>query len=263
MKNPIETVGMVGFGAMGQFMAEHMFEGCEVVAHDPQSNNESSASVAMVSLEEAASSDAVILATPASTLPRVIDTIKRSDTFKIDETLLVDVCSVKEWPTQLFNRLIPNHHQTLHCHPLFGPESAKKSLRGHRLIVTESAGDRAAELVGRWQQLGLKIIEMTAEEHDRQMAAVQAVPFILGRIATKLGLDDAMALQTPSRLAVRKLEWLDQVQSEELLRTIVAFNPQALRMLEGVIEAALELQDEQVGRDPHYLDNRYMQRSPA
>jgi prephenate dehydrogenase len=129
--------------------------------------------------------------------------------------------------------------------------------------VTESAGDRAAELVGRWQQLGLKIIEMTAEEHDRQMAAVQAVPFILGRIATKLGLDDAMALQTPSRLAVRKLEWLDQVQSEELLRTIVAFNPQALRMLEGVIEAALELQDEQVGRDPHYLDNRYMQRSPA
>lgn len=245
MSNRIETVGFVGFGAMGQFMADRMFEGCEVVAHDPHIREKRVGQVALVDFDTVLASDAMVLAVPASVLHEVADNILFSPRSEKDAPLLIDVSSIKKYPAQVFDRFLHNHDDLLLCHPLFGPESAKETLEGHKLIVTESAGERSAELVDRWSRLGLKIVEMTADEHDRHMAATQAVPFILGRLANQLGLDNATDLQTPSSQAVRHLQRLDDIQSEELFRTATEFNPYATEILKRLEEGVAALRQDQ------------------
>jgi prephenate dehydrogenase len=230
---PIEKVGFVGFGAMGQFMAREMFDNCDTVAYDPRISEKQVGQTAVVGFNEALASEVVVLAVPAPALHEVADEILCNPAVTLPEdTLLVDICSVKEYPVQVFDRFLPNHTQLLLSHPLFGPESAKDSLEGHKLIVTESHGAKADQLVDHWQRLGLAVIHMTASEHDRQMAAIQAVPFVFGRLATLLELDDSPLLETPSRQAMRQLQGLDGIQSNELFDTITSFNPQAVAMLE-------------------------------
>lgn len=232
MKNSIERVGIIGFGAMGQLMAEKMFDGCEVVAHDPNITEKQIGDVPLVDFDTALDVDATVLAVPAPSLHEVARNIAKSGVLEKANPLLVDICSVKTFPEVVFNYRLENHQEVLLSHPLFGPESAANSLQGHRVIVTEAKGDKAAELQERWKALGLNIIEMTANEHDREMAAIQAVPFIFGRLATRLELHDSVTLQTPSRLAVRKLEWLDEIQSQELFETITRFNPFVVGLLQ-------------------------------
>ncbi|HTE58631.1 MAG TPA: prephenate dehydrogenase/arogenate dehydrogenase family protein [Verrucomicrobiae bacterium] len=245
MSNRIETVGFVGFGAMGQFMADKMFEGCEVVAHDPSISEKRVGQVALVDFDTALANDAVVLAVPAAVLHEVADGILRSPQSGVDEALLVDICSVKKYPTQVFGRFLPSHDDLLLCHPLFGPESAKETLEGHKVIVTGSAGERATELVEGFRDRGLTIVEMTADEHDRHMAATLAMPFILGRLANQLGLDSSADLQTPSSQAVGHLRKLDDVQSEELFRTATEFNPYASEILERLEEGVAALRQGQ------------------
>jgi prephenate dehydrogenase len=240
METPIDRVGIIGFGPMGQFMADKMFDGCEIVAHDPGVTEKKIGNVALVDIDTALNTDVTVLAVPTAVLHEVADTILFSPSLD-NSPLLVDISSVKMYPTAVFDRFLPNHQDLLLCHPLFGPESAAKSLDGHRLIVTGSHGEKATHLTDRWRRLGLNILEMSAEEHDRQMAMVQAVPFLFGRLATELAMDDSPSLQTRSRLAVRKLEWLDGVHSPELFQSAIEFNPFAIEMVARLQEEITRL----------------------
>ncbi len=238
--NNIEKVGIVGFGAMGQLMAEKMFPDLEIRAHDPNLKAGEINGVEMVSLEEVAQSDAVVLAVPASQLLKVG---RELVCLVPEDTLLVDVCSVKMFSEIVFSDLRTQGKNIgkLLCHPLFGPQSANKGLTGHRVFVTKSEGEKAKELVGNWQKIGLKTIEITAEVHDQLMVPIQAIPFVIGRMVAMLGLDDPISLQTPSRLSVRKLEWLDEMQSDDLFKTIIDFNPFAKDVIVKMFENGLGL----------------------
>lgn len=237
----IEKVGIVGFGAMGQLMADKMFPGLEVLAHDPNLDVDEINGVKLVSLSEVAQSDAVVTAVPGAT--NLLQVARELASLIPEGTLLVDVSSVKVIPELIFSDLRENGRNIgkLLCHPLFGPQSASKGLNGHRIFVTKSEGEKADELVGLWSGLGLNIIELSAEEHDKLMVAVQAIPFAIGRMVAMLGLDDPVAVQTPSRLNVRKLEWLDEQQSDGLLKTIIRDNPFAKAVLAQMLENGLSL----------------------
>lgn len=231
MRESLERVGFIGFGPMGQMMAEKMFDDCEVVAHDPNITEKQIGDAAMVDLATALDVDATILAVPAGALPKVVQDIADSPVTAEANPLLVDICSVKSFPAAVFEGLLPRHDELLLCHPLFGPNTIKDSLKGHRVIVTEQGGTKAEVLLEKWRGLGLNVIGMGADRHDREMAGVQALPFILGRLAANVGMEDSVALQTPSRLAVRKLAWLDGEHSQELFETITEFNPHAADLL--------------------------------
>ena len=261
MKQQIESVGIIGFGSMGQFMAERMFEGSEVVVHDPfmQAEHEPHITAekraaidraAFVSMGEIASSEAIVLAVPAKSLKPAIVGIAEAVSVNKNNPLIVDVCSVKEYPSNLFKWLLGGHEEILLSHPLFGPQSAKDSMEGRELIVTETKGDKAEDLLQRWQQLGLKRLNMSAARHDEEMAAVLGMPSMLGRLAAS---NDTFVnpfhmfgkqLVTPGLEALRRLIRLDYAHSDELFETIVAFNPYAQDALAQIIKRAHTIQEQ-------------------
>lgn len=112
-------------------------------------------------------------------------------------SLIADLCSVKEYPLNILTKLFPNN-EILGIHPLFGPESVKVDLNNHQIVlVSENANLKMVqELIQIFQKENLKIIEMSAEEHDRQMAwtlcltqfigrGLKLLPFPINKIGTK------------------------------------------------------------------------------
>jgi prephenate dehydrogenase len=242
MSNSIEKVGFVGFGPMGQLMAKRMFEGDEIEFVDPgmpEVPEGITASKTERAIDFAIGMDTVVLAVPASAMPGVAKDVIISPRVKsfwpgrvtrdFETPLIVEPCSVKLFPEAVIEGIDPDYPELLHCHPMFGPESASESVANRTLFVTKKNGEKADRLLDRWQGLGVNIIEMTADEHDKLMFERHVKPFVLGRMATAFGIGDIdmPELDTTSFLAAKALADLDKKHSEELFRTIVSFNPYA------------------------------------
>lgn len=255
MSNVHEMVGFVGFGAMGQFMAEKMFPWTdEIVAHDPNIRENHIGAVALTTLAEVATRNTIILAVPGAAHSLAVAALKEHVPEDGDQ-LIIDVSSVKEKPDAVLG-LAGLSNQLLSCHPLFGRETADKSLRGHRVIVTKTAGDKPTELLEQWKGLELNIMPMNAREHDQHMAAVQAVPLVLGRLASALGLADPKSLQTPARLKARQLAEAAGTHSEALFETIVTGNPHVMPLVDAMLAelSAIKRQQQAAEASRHYLN---------
>jgi prephenate dehydrogenase len=133
------------------------------------------------------------------------------------------------FPERLLDMIDPDFPEVLHCHPLFGPQSVKNGVAGKTVIVTKKRGEKSEALLEFWEkEKGLIVVEMSAEEHDREMAKIQAVTFVLGRMASSAGLSEILAdspLATHSSSIAGDLAKLDLAHSDALFKTIVAFNP--------------------------------------
>lgn len=104
---------------------------------------------------------------------------------------LIDLCSVKEYPIEVLRKHFPQN-EVIGAHPLFGPESAANGFNGHQIITAKPDHDspRYAQLIAIWEGLGVSVIEMTAEEHDRQMAWTLCLTQFIGRGLSTLPLPE-------------------------------------------------------------------------
>ncbi|MEM7755124.1 MAG: prephenate dehydrogenase [Planctomycetota bacterium] len=233
----IERVGVIGLGQFGRLLAESLAPHAEVVAHDARLIDAPPRGVALVGLDDVARSDVVVPAVNLQHLGEVLDAV---GPVLGEGALVADVTSVKVEPIGLMNDRLPNHAQILGTHPLFGPQSvAEKGLAGQRLAVCRVRIDDAVyAAVERVLSgaLGLDVIETTADEHDRQMALVQALTHLVGHAAAELDLAD-LPLGT---LAYRRLRQLAQNisgDSEELFDAIQGRNPYAAGVRARFVEA--------------------------
>lgn len=226
----ITSVGIIGLGHFGQLVARHIPEGVEIRGFSR--SNKAVPGVKSMSFAEVAQADIVILCVPlgslASTLAQLADHLPAT-------SLLVDVCSVKLRPAALIQEHLPNHHNILLTHPLFGPQSAAKGLQGHNLIVTKSSGTLANEVLAYCDgALGLQILHMSSDEHDRAMAEIHALTFFLARGLGNLNLP-AVPVMTPSFQMLLNLITFNSNETEELFQTIQQGNPYAAEIRERMI----------------------------
>lgn len=223
MHKTIQSIGVVGLGSFGQFFASKLPQSIRVVGYD-KAGSSASSTIEHLPLERVAACDIVMVAVPLSALASVLNEIKP---FLKPDTLLLEVCSVKLEPGRLISEILPDHQNVLLTHPIFGPQSAAHSMQGHRLIVTEQVGDKAQAFLDYCKKdLGLRIIQRSADEHDRTMANVHATTFFLARGLANIGLKPS-GLDTPSYDYILDLVQLDASQSEELFQTVSSGNPYA------------------------------------
>lgn len=206
--------GLIGLGAFGAFCRPHLERLGPVTGHDP-------AWPGSATLAEAASRDVVVLAVPVARLTEVARAIaphlRRG-------AVVVELCSLKMRPLATLRALLPRHVRILGLHPLFGPQSGRGGIAGLRVVVDPSAGG-AAHLAARLlRHLGLVVVWMTPEEHDRQMAWVQGLTHLLARLVRGLDMPE---LPHRTRSFDQLMDALDMVSqdSEALFRTITEENP--------------------------------------
>lgn len=220
MSVKIEIIGIVGLGGFGRFLATLVPPGVMALGFDPGVTGDVPG-VKKASLAETMAADVIVLAVPLSAYAAVLESMAP---MLRPETLVIDVCSVKLQAEELLGKYLPGHENILLTHPLFGPQSARDGLSGHKLVVTGSAGLRAhGALRFAERTLGLEILRMSSEEHDRTMARVQALTFFVARGLASMGLGEE-PIMTPSYQMIIDLVAFDATHSDDLFRTVAKGN---------------------------------------
>ena len=239
MSNSIETVGFFGCGAMAEVVAEYMLPpNVEVMGFDPQklarvrgTESEATGKIPFCTLGEVANADLVVFAVPArETEAAVVGFQVGSERVNEHENpqLIMDASSVKQFPEGWFKRVVTDWAETLVTHPLFGPQSVGAGINGKDIIVTSHDGEKAESMIEHWKTLGAKVTHMNADEHDRQMVGVQALPFMIAQAFNNMGLTtQEMKDQDLNDSPLLAMADVAKNHSWPLTETILGFNTHA------------------------------------
>ncbi|MBA7502078.1 hypothetical protein ES706_00654 [subsurface metagenome] len=194
---------VIGAGAMGQWLAGFIKQNLgEVVVADASATQAERVAkeLGIISKpipEATAEAECVLVAVPISKIPEVIKSlagqVQRG-------ALLADITSVKSDVVEVM-QTIEAKVELVSLHPLFGPGAA--SVKGKDFVVVPvKPGRRYAALKHRLIELGARVTEMEAEEHDRLMAIIQCMTHFvllayLDALKSMKGLKKAEKFRTP------------------------------------------------------------------
>ena len=239
----MKSLGVVGFGQFGGLAVRTLKDHFDVLVTDRAPGaaaRAAEAGVAFGSLAEAAAREIVVVAVPVAAMQGVFKAI--APHLK-PGALVIDVGSVKMLPAQWMTELLPGHVELVATHPLFGPQSAKDSLKGLRFVVCPVRGARHEKVAAFGRSLGLTVTVTTPEEHDREMAYVQALTHLIGRSLVNLGIPDEQ-LKTVSYQHLLELCSLIGADTFELFTAIQTQNPFAAEVVEKFVAEARSLLDQ-------------------
>ena len=234
-------IGIIGFGQFGQFMSRHLGSHFKVTVFDSINREREAKEIGVEckSFEEVASKEIVIFAVPLKALEEVL---KRAALFLRDDALCLDVCSVKMKPIELMLEILPSSVEIIGTHPLFGPQSGRDSIEGLKIafcpVRTTRANDIKKFLA---DELKLTVLEKAPEEHDKEMAHVQALTHFVARALFELHVEDS-ELATVSYEELMKAAALLSEDSWQLFQTIQQGNPFAADKRKAFIEKLIELE---------------------
>ena len=234
-----KTLGIIGFGAFGQLAAAHLSTRFAIGVHDGAVPDERiiAAGASPMSFAEAAEADVVLIAVPVQAMEAVI--IALGQLVRPGATV-IDVASVKLLPSTWLAEHIPDTTHIVATHPLFGPQSAAKGLAGRQLVLCPIRGDRHLKVAALGEALGLRVRILSAEEHDREMAYVQALTHLIGRSLSQMHIPDEQ-LKTQTYQHLLDLTGLFGNDSFELFTAIQRMNPFARAVVMDFVARASDL----------------------
>ena len=240
----MKSLGLIGFGQFGRLAAGILKDHFDVLVADrapDAARRAAEAGLAFGPLEAAAAREIVVVAVPVAAMREVFQAMAphlRPD------ALVVDVGSVKVLPARWMPELLPPGVDIVAAHPLFGPQSvARDGLPGLRFVVCPVRGGRHEKVAAFGRSLGLTVTVTTPEEHDEEMAYVQALTHLIGRSLVNLGIPDER-LATQSYQHLLELCGLIGADTFELFTAIQTQNPYAPKVVEAFVDQARSLLDE-------------------
>ena len=217
-------IGIVGFGAFGRLVARHLAPYARLRVYDPRLSEEDRRQHAALvgSLEDAARCYIVILAVPVSSLEEAVEAV--SPHLQAG-ALVVDVGSVKTVPVQVMQAKLPPHVHILGTHPLFGPQSAARGLRGLKIVLCPVRGGQGRRVAAFLRRvLGLEVIVTTPDAHDRDAAIVQGLTHLIAQVLVSM---EPFPAQMTTRSFEAIMQGVDMVRHDapEVLQAIAVLNP--------------------------------------
>lgn len=230
------TIGIIGgTGKFGQWF-KHYFQnhGLDVLI--------ASRSTELTPVDLAKQCDIVFVSVPIRSTAKTISDIR--DHMK-KNALLSDFTSLKVIPMK---EMMKAKCGVTGLHPMFGP--LVPNLQGQNIVFCSGKDNEwTTYLRELFEQDGAKCIDLTAQEHDRQMALVQALVFFLNLGFSKtllsqkvlpLDLYSSPNFRMQSVLMARILS-----QSPELAADIQALNPE-FKLVLDILRKQIELSSEHI-----------------
>ncbi|MBN8938604.1 MAG: prephenate dehydrogenase [Rhizobiales bacterium] len=218
-------IGIIGFGAFGRLMAQHLRPHFRLCAHDPAFPPGPAAGmddVMLTSLAATAHCPVVVLATPVS---RLAETVRAISPHLRAGTLVLDVGSVKAIPAEIMRCGLPDQVEIVATHPLFGPQSARDGIAGLKIAVCPIRGRRGRRVAAFLRKvLRLDVIVTTPEAHDREAATVQGLTHLIAKVLVQME-------PLPTRMTTRSFDLLMQAvnmvrhDAPEVFQAIERSNP--------------------------------------
>lgn len=236
----MKSLGIIGFGDFGRLAANSLAGRFDIGVHDAFKKPAliAAAGYRPLSLEDAAGCDIVVLAVPVQVMEQ---TIARIAPLVRPGATVVDVASVKVLPSQWLVRYMPDTVQIIPTHPLFGPQSvARDGLAGRQLVICPVRGNAHVPVAALGRELGLLVRITSAEEHDREMAYVQALTHLIGRTLVSMDIPDKQ-MKTQTYQHLLDLMHLIGKDSFELFTAIQTMNPYAHDITGDFVNRAVNL----------------------
>jgi prephenate dehydrogenase len=175
-------IGIIGYGRFGRLAARYLADDYDVYVYNRKDavGAGEKGRIFGVSLEETCRQPNVLLSVPISALQ---ECLQRIAPLLDPQSLVIDVCSVKEYPVQWMKAQLPETVSILATHPMFGPDSAGESLAGMKIALCpiRLPADRYRIIRTYLEGRQLRVLETTPEEHDRQIAVSLALTHFIGR----------------------------------------------------------------------------------
>ncbi len=240
----IETVGLLGFGRFGKMVFEHLRRDKEVRVYDSNLSQLQGISEA-TTFEEAVSAPLIVLCVPISAME---DTCKKMAPLLREGQIVVDTCSVKKRPLEWMSTHLPESVQILGTHPLFGPDSGKEGVAGLKIALCPARIEQESyhSIQHYLHRLQLVTVEVTAQEHDQQIAKSQAVFHLIAQVMKQLKWA-SQAISTPGPEAFDRLVRTVQQDTDQLFLDIERENPYAAEWRQRFIRELLSLDKELSG----------------
>jgi prephenate dehydrogenase len=235
-------IGLIGYGRFGRLTVKNLAPDFEVVVYTRnQDKGRDIAEVGgrLVSIEEASAQKIVILCVPISAMRK---TLRKIAPLLKQDAIVVDVCSVKVYPAQWMRELLPPSVEILATHPMFGPDSAAKSVSGHKMVLCpERISTERYRKIKHWlKKKGMALIETSPVEHDRKIAVSLALTHFIGRSLAAFG---APTLDIDTEGYKRLLHILGVVNNDtwQLFEDMHHFNPFAKEKRRDFLKAMAKI----------------------
>lgn len=146
-------------------------------------------------IDAAPQSDLMVICTPATLVPKYLDAV-RPLTGK--DAVVTDVASTKEAICAHVRKAWAEPYRFIGSHPMagsekFGPEHASADLYEDSVCFVERRTDHAedahAAVVGLWEGVGARVVEVDPAEHDARVARTSHVPHILATLLARLAAE--------------------------------------------------------------------------
>jgi prephenate dehydrogenase len=228
-------LAIVGYGRFGMLAAHYLKKRFDVCIFSHHKIKRLEKGIRSVDLEHAASKPVVILAVPINQIPSVLRSIVP---FVRPGSVVCDVCSVKEEPVKWMKQILPPNVSILGTHPLFGPDSAAKTLNERNIVlcpvrIPKQYVTKAA--VG-LHSAGLRVSVMSPAAHDQLMARTLFLTQFVGR--TVAGLTDAhVGISTRSFDLLLELTRTASNDSLELFRDMYLYNRFSRKLPKDLLSA--------------------------
>jgi prephenate dehydrogenase len=220
-------IGIIGFGRFGKLVSHYLSRDLDVFVYNRSDKSSEIARTGAhpASLEIVCRQDIVIPCVPISKFKENLQTI--APLLK-SGALVVDVCSVKEYPVQWMAEALPESVSILATHPMFGPDSAADSLEDRKICLcrVRVPEKQYHQIKNYLISKGLIVIEATPREHDEQIATSLALTHMIGRTLSKC---DAVPLDIDTEGYKRLLHILEVVERDtwQLFLDMHRYNPYA------------------------------------
>ncbi|MBE6485466.1 MAG: prephenate dehydrogenase [Methanosphaera stadtmanae] len=124
-------------------------------------------------IEAIENADLIIFSVP---IENMTETIKDVAPYAPENSLLMDITSVKKEPSETLLKYSPKNTEILPCHPMFGPRVP--SIEGQVIILTpdKDRSNKSFEIIKSFlEKKNAHVVVSTPEEHDKIMSVVQGI----------------------------------------------------------------------------------------
>jgi prephenate dehydrogenase len=179
----MKSLGLFGFGRIGKFLALHLKNDFDLSIYEVDQKKQAEIkglALKCEGLSAVAKKDIVLVAVPISSFE---EAVKEIAPHLNPGTIFVDVCSVKETPLEIMKKYLPSSIDILATHPMFGPDSAKESLKGSKIVLCpfRISPPRLQKVEDYLKSLGLLVIKTSATDHDEQISQSLVLAHFIGR----------------------------------------------------------------------------------
>lgn len=235
----MHKVGIIGLGRFGKLWASILSQDFPLLTYDPDVPADSKAA----DLPAIFACNTVFYCLPISNLEAAMASHRPLLEASPTKPLIADVCSLKVYPKEIMERLLPGAQQALLTHPMFGPDSVNKvGLAGQRIVIDKfRCSDENYRLWCEYfQKKELSVIAMTADEHDRLAARSQGLVHFIGRTLERLGFSPT-DIDTMTASQLHEIVSHINNDSWQLFNDMQQLNPYAADVRSLLIETASSL----------------------